>query len=61
MKCLISAYRISFEQAEEYTRLTDEEDDEEDREINHYKVDCLLHLDEKVYVLVFICGSSINI
>ena len=42
MKCLVSAYRITFEQAEEHTGLTDEEeeedDEEDDREIKHYSV-----------------------
>ena len=52
VECLVSAYRIRFEQAKEHSGLTDkEEDDEEeedeDREIRHYRVDYVLHLDEK--------------
>ena len=69
MECLISAYRIRFEQAEEHTGLTDKEERKTKKKrrmkaekIKHYRVDYILHLDEKVLdVLVFIYVSSINI
>ena len=66
---LVSVYRIRFEQAEEHTGLTDKEERKtmkkriiKTQAIKHYMVDYILHLDNKVvYVLVFICVSSINI
>ena len=32
MECLVSAYRIRFEQAEEHTGLTEKEDNEEEED-----------------------------
>ena len=67
MWCLVSAYMIRFEQAE-HTGLTDKEERKtmkkrrmKTKKIKHYRVDHTLHIDEKVYVLVFIYVSSINI
>ena len=61
------AYRIRFEQAEEHTGLADKEEKKMMKKrrmrtetFKHYRVDYILHLDEKVYVLVFIYVSSIN-
>ena len=57
-----------FEQAEKYTGLTYKEDRKtmkkrrmKTENIKHDRVDYILHLDEKVYVLVFIFVNSINI
>ena len=51
MTCLLTDEQ--FEQAEEHTGLTDQEEEEaneeekdEDRKIKHYGVDYILHLDE---------------
>ena len=68
VECLVSAYRIRFEQAEECTGLADKEERKTMKKrmmrtdtINHYRVDYILHLDEKVYVLVlFMLVQSIS-
>ena len=68
----ISAYSIRLEQAEEHTGLTIKEERRtmktrrmKTEKVKHCRVDytiqSILHLDEKVCVLVFNCVSSINI
>ena len=58
---------VNMIKAEEHTRLTDKEERKTmtkrrmKTEIKHYGVDFIVHLDGKVYVLVFIYVSSINI
>ena len=59
---------MSFEQAEEHTGLTYKEERKtmkkrrmKTEKTKHYMVDYILQLDGKVYVLVFIYVSSINI
>ena len=61
MECVISAYQIRFEQAEEHTGLTEREERKtmkkrrmKTEKIKHFRVDYILHPDEKVYILVFI-------
>ena len=67
VECLVSAYRIRFEQTKKFTGLTDKEERKKKKrkmmaeEFKHSRVDYILHLHEKGYVLVFIYVSSINI
>ena len=69
MECLVIAYRIRSEQAEEYTGLTDKEERKtmkkrrmKTEKIKHYRVDYILHLDGKVYTssCLFMLVQSIS-